>query len=258
MATDFSLLKEIGMLQSDYNRLLKSKAFTKKALCELVIPFRDKHGLSDSEALQIARNEMSISQMAEILEAKDPNPVAMHADEKAADAFSRWCHDKHDRFLQKYEDTAANKALYYKGLAEAFHNAGCMFDALTTRNSHLPPEMVKYLREESVVSPAAYVAVFMNEEPACYGEETAICLAVDRAVLKKMTVNGVNAFLTGAGVCRGDVHVYKVGEISAEEADRDFHGKGGKCGSFFFPMRDQWTIVDLEHLPEGGLIYGQP
>ena len=40
MATDVSLLKEIGMLQSDYNRLLKSKAFTKKALSELVIPFQ--------------------------------------------------------------------------------------------------------------------------------------------------------------------------------------------------------------------------
>ena len=166
MATDVSLLKEIGMLQSDYNRLLKSKAFTKKALSELVIPFRDKHGLSDSEALQIARNEISIAQMAEILEAKDPNPVAMHADEKAADAFSRWCHDKHDRFLQKYEDTAANKALYYKGLAEAFHNAGCMFDALTTRNSHLPPEMVRYLREENAVCPAAYVAVFTKNRHA--------------------------------------------------------------------------------------------
>lgn len=258
MATDVSLLKEIGSLQADYNRLLKSKAFTKKALCELVIPFRDKHGLSDSEALQIARNEMSISQMAEILEAKDPNPVAMHADEKAADAFSRWCHDKHDRFLQKYEDTAANKALYYKGLAEAFHNAGCMFDVLTTRNSHLPPEMVKYLREESVVCSVAYVAVFMNEEPFCYGEDTAICLAVDRKALEKVNVDDVNAYLEQFGLCDESTHVWKFEEISVKEADENFHGNGDQCGSFSFPKRDKWSVVDFEHIPEGGLIYGQP
>ena len=40
---------------------------TKKAMCDLVIPFRDKYGLSDLQALMIARNEMSISEIAELL-----------------------------------------------------------------------------------------------------------------------------------------------------------------------------------------------
>ena len=40
---------------------------TKKAICDLVIPFRDKYNLTDLQALQIARNELSMSEIAELL-----------------------------------------------------------------------------------------------------------------------------------------------------------------------------------------------
>lgn len=60
-------LKEIGKLQADYNKLVREKRLTKKAMCDLVIPFRDKYGLKDSDALRIARAEMSLSEIADLL-----------------------------------------------------------------------------------------------------------------------------------------------------------------------------------------------
>jgi len=189
--SDLTVLKEIGAIQETYNKLVKTKAFTKKALCELVVPFRDKYNLSDLEALRIVRNQMPIAEMAEILQAK-------------------------------------SSARAEKNLAETSDRG------------------------------PAYVAVFMNEEPFCYGEDTAICLAVDRKALEKVNVDDVNAFLEQFGFCDESTHVWKFEEISAKEADENFHGNGASCGSFFFPTRDQWSVIDFEHLPEGGLIYGQP
>ena len=62
-----NVMNEVGNLQKKYNNLLTSGKMTKKAMCDLVIPFRDKYGLSDLQALMIARNEMSISEIAELL-----------------------------------------------------------------------------------------------------------------------------------------------------------------------------------------------
>ena len=145
---DVSLMREIGALQAGYNRLMQSKAVTKKAICNLVIPFRDKYGLSDLEALKITRNEMSIAEIAELLATKDPNPVAMYAEENTANAFSQWAHEKHDKYMAQYEANADSDfyARYFKGLAEGVHAVACMFDALTTRNVHLPPEIKPYLK----------------------------------------------------------------------------------------------------------------
>lgn len=60
-------LKEIGKLQDDYNKLFLEKRLTKKAMCDLVIPFRDKYGLKDSDALRIARAELSATEMVDLL-----------------------------------------------------------------------------------------------------------------------------------------------------------------------------------------------
>lgn len=60
-------LKEIGKLQADYNKLFREKRLTKKAICDLVIPFRDKYGLKDSDALRIARAEIPLSEMVDLL-----------------------------------------------------------------------------------------------------------------------------------------------------------------------------------------------
>lgn len=62
-----NLFKEVGNLQSSYQRLCRSNKLSKKAICNLVIPFRDKYNLTDLQALQIARNELSVAEIADIL-----------------------------------------------------------------------------------------------------------------------------------------------------------------------------------------------
>lgn len=62
-----NVMNEVGNLQKSYNSLIENGKLTKKAMCDLVVPFKDKYGLSDLQALMIARNEMSIPEMAELL-----------------------------------------------------------------------------------------------------------------------------------------------------------------------------------------------
>ncbi len=62
-----NLFREVGNLQSDYQELCRSNKLTKKAICNLVIPFRDKYRLTDLQALQIARNELPILEIADLL-----------------------------------------------------------------------------------------------------------------------------------------------------------------------------------------------
>lgn len=62
-----NILLEIGELQKEYQNLLRTKKLTKKAMCDLVIPFRDKYNLTDLQALQVARNELSVMEMAELI-----------------------------------------------------------------------------------------------------------------------------------------------------------------------------------------------
>ena len=64
----FSIIKEIARLQKGYRSLLDGQKMTKKAMCNLVIPFRDKYHLKDTEALQIARDGMSLSNIIDLLE----------------------------------------------------------------------------------------------------------------------------------------------------------------------------------------------
>lgn len=61
------IFKEIAILQEKYELLKKQKKLTKKNICDLVIPFRDKYRLSDINALKITRKEVSISQILKIL-----------------------------------------------------------------------------------------------------------------------------------------------------------------------------------------------
>ncbi len=62
-----STLRDVANLQDDFKKLIKQNRLSKKNMCDLVIPFRDKYGLTDVEALMIARNELSISNIADIL-----------------------------------------------------------------------------------------------------------------------------------------------------------------------------------------------
>lgn len=63
-----STMHEIAELQEAYQKPIDENRLTKKAMCNLCIPFRDKYGLKDSQALRIARREMDLSEMADLLE----------------------------------------------------------------------------------------------------------------------------------------------------------------------------------------------
>lgn len=63
--------KEIAALQDGYDKLDSERRLTKKAICDLCIPFRDKAGISDSQTLAIARREMHLSQILEICPVAD-------------------------------------------------------------------------------------------------------------------------------------------------------------------------------------------
>lgn len=62
-----TIMNDIETLQQNYQELMNGIKVTKKDICELVIPFRDKYHLKDSQALQIARNELSISEINELM-----------------------------------------------------------------------------------------------------------------------------------------------------------------------------------------------
>lgn len=68
---EFKILHEIIDLQDDYNRLRFQEKLTKQNICNLVIPFRDKYQLSDKDALRIARNELSLKELVNLLESKE-------------------------------------------------------------------------------------------------------------------------------------------------------------------------------------------
>lgn len=55
-------------LQEGYANIIKSGDLSKKAICDLVIPFRDRHGLSDLHALMVARKELSLKDLVEMLD----------------------------------------------------------------------------------------------------------------------------------------------------------------------------------------------
>lgn len=61
-------LKESAQLQEKYQQIVDKKKLTKKAMCDLCIPFRDKYGLTDLQTLKIARQEMSLQEMLDLLQ----------------------------------------------------------------------------------------------------------------------------------------------------------------------------------------------
>lgn len=64
-------VRDIVKLQEDYKKLRATKQLTKISMCDLVIPFRDKYGLTDLQALRIARDEMPLAEMADLFEGKE-------------------------------------------------------------------------------------------------------------------------------------------------------------------------------------------
>lgn len=61
-------MREAAVMQEEYQRLVDDQRLTKKALCALCIPFRDKYGLTDLQTLRIARKEMDLMEMVDLLQ----------------------------------------------------------------------------------------------------------------------------------------------------------------------------------------------
>lgn len=64
-------IREAAAMQEEYRRLVDSRKLTKKAMCELCAPFRDKYGLTDLQTLRIARREMDLMEMVDLLKPED-------------------------------------------------------------------------------------------------------------------------------------------------------------------------------------------
>lgn len=64
------LFKQIAEMQRQYQNLIDTKSLTKKAMCDLCVPFRDKYGLTDLQTLRIARKEIGIPEIIDLFEKK--------------------------------------------------------------------------------------------------------------------------------------------------------------------------------------------
>lgn len=71
MHYDVKLLLEIGDLQDQYTKLKSLSPMTKRDIVRLVKPFQEKYHLTDRQALQIARNELSIKEIGLLFADKD-------------------------------------------------------------------------------------------------------------------------------------------------------------------------------------------
>lgn len=65
------LFEQIAEMQTQYQKLIDTKSLTKKALCDLCVPFRDEYGLTDLQTLRIARKEMDIAEIIDLFNKKD-------------------------------------------------------------------------------------------------------------------------------------------------------------------------------------------
>lgn len=52
-------------IQKAYRKLTSGEVpFTKKNMCNLLVPLRDKYNLTDRQVLAVARNELSLEEIA--------------------------------------------------------------------------------------------------------------------------------------------------------------------------------------------------
>lgn len=67
-------IREAAIMQKEYQRLVDQEILSKKDLCTLCIPFRDKHGLTDLETMRIARREIDLMELIDLLEPETVKP----------------------------------------------------------------------------------------------------------------------------------------------------------------------------------------
>lgn len=61
------IMIDIAKMQEKYKELVESKKLSKRAMCELCIPFRDKYGLTDKQTLMIAREELKLQEIVNLI-----------------------------------------------------------------------------------------------------------------------------------------------------------------------------------------------
>lgn len=61
------LFVDIAIMQEKYSSLFVNGVVTKKNICEVCVPFKDKYGFSDLQTLQLARSELSIAEIIRLV-----------------------------------------------------------------------------------------------------------------------------------------------------------------------------------------------
>lgn len=88
-------IADIVNLQECYATLLRERQLSKKAICDLCVPFRDKAGLTDLQTLQIARQELSFTEVVCLCGIDKLHKMASNSDFREAMSelnFYRNCH----------------------------------------------------------------------------------------------------------------------------------------------------------------------
>ena len=68
-------IRLIAKMQDDYIRLGSSNKLNKKNICDLCVPVRDALGLDDQETLRIARRQMTLPAIIELLDSKKAKTI---------------------------------------------------------------------------------------------------------------------------------------------------------------------------------------
>lgn len=68
MDNTYILLCDIVNMQEQYIQAKNNNRLTKKAICDICIPFRDKYALDDKTVLSLARNEFSIKKIKQLID----------------------------------------------------------------------------------------------------------------------------------------------------------------------------------------------
>lgn len=59
-------MKDVALMQENYDNLRNSGNFTKQAICNMLIPFRDKYKLTDIQTLGIANKRYNLAEMIQL------------------------------------------------------------------------------------------------------------------------------------------------------------------------------------------------
>lgn len=162
------ILNDLIDLMEEYERLFEASKNPRKSIeefCDTVISsgsfvsVQKKYGLGTGDVqhiitcmLYVRPTYKCLSEIKKIIEDGRTNGPIMETDEKASNAYSAWAHNKASAYAVNFtlEEDPFKKGQYH-GQELAYRDAACMFDVLTTRRKHLPPEIKPYLEKEGAL-----------------------------------------------------------------------------------------------------------